>query len=190
MYLASCLSIDMSLQRHPPEGSVPAAVLSRSGYLARKEFCSNRALGGTLQTPWPTNTDISHVGGCQDYGPLLGPLNTRGRIILRTQKRVMCSTSAGSSHSRARCCGCSSESPSPLRAPSQPLAACVSASNFSVFWPLFSSTVTASAVSFNNRLELCGVFPLRHIPHRPNLRKLNLSCHYRDISQTMMKNSY
>ena len=27
-----------------------------------------------------------HMGGCQNYGPLLGPLNTRCRIILRTQK--------------------------------------------------------------------------------------------------------
>ena len=28
-----------------------------------------------------------HLGGCQNYGPLLGPLNTRCRIILRTQKK-------------------------------------------------------------------------------------------------------
>ena len=26
------------------------------------------------------------MGGCQNYGPLLGPLNTRCRIILRTQQ--------------------------------------------------------------------------------------------------------
>ena len=26
------------------------------------------------------------MGGCQNYGPLLGPLNTRCRIVLRTQK--------------------------------------------------------------------------------------------------------
>ena len=26
------------------------------------------------------------MGGCQNYGPLLGPLNTRGRILPRTQK--------------------------------------------------------------------------------------------------------
>ena len=26
------------------------------------------------------------MGGCQNYGPLLGPVNTRCRIILRTQK--------------------------------------------------------------------------------------------------------
>ena len=26
------------------------------------------------------------MGGCQNYGPLLGPLNTRCRILLRTQK--------------------------------------------------------------------------------------------------------
>ena len=27
-----------------------------------------------------------HMGGCQNYGPLLGPLNTRCRSVLRTQK--------------------------------------------------------------------------------------------------------
>ena len=27
-----------------------------------------------------------HMGGCQNYGPLLGPLNTRCRMILRTLK--------------------------------------------------------------------------------------------------------
>ena len=27
-----------------------------------------------------------HMGGCQNYGPLLDPLNTRCRIILGTQK--------------------------------------------------------------------------------------------------------
>ena len=26
------------------------------------------------------------MGGCQNYGPILSPLNTRCRIILRTQK--------------------------------------------------------------------------------------------------------
>ena len=29
---------------------------------------------------------LLHVGGCQNYGPLLGPLNTRCHIILRTPK--------------------------------------------------------------------------------------------------------
>ena len=29
------------------------------------------------------------MGGCENYGPLLDPLNTRCRIILRTQKRTM-----------------------------------------------------------------------------------------------------
>ena len=27
-----------------------------------------------------------HLGGCQNHGPLLGPLNTRCRVMLRTQK--------------------------------------------------------------------------------------------------------
>ena len=27
-----------------------------------------------------------HVGGCQNYGPFLGTLNIRGRIIIGTQK--------------------------------------------------------------------------------------------------------
>ena len=30
-----------------------------------------------------------HMGGCQNYGPRLGPLNTRCRIILRNQKGTM-----------------------------------------------------------------------------------------------------
>ena len=30
-----------------------------------------------------------YIGGCQNYGPLLGPLNTRCRIILRTQTGTM-----------------------------------------------------------------------------------------------------
>ena len=29
------------------------------------------------------------MGGCQNYGSLLGPLNTRCRVILRTQKGTM-----------------------------------------------------------------------------------------------------
>ena len=31
-------------------------------------------------------SDMAYTGGCQNHGPLLGPLNTRCRIILRTQK--------------------------------------------------------------------------------------------------------
>ena len=30
--------------------------------------------------------NVVHMGGCQNHGPLLGPLNTRGRTILRTPK--------------------------------------------------------------------------------------------------------
>ena len=30
-----------------------------------------------------------YMGGCQNYGPLLGPLNTRCHIILETQKGTM-----------------------------------------------------------------------------------------------------
>ena len=29
------------------------------------------------------------MGGCQNYGPLLGSLNTKCRIILKTQKRTI-----------------------------------------------------------------------------------------------------
>ena len=35
-----------------------------------------------------------YMGGCQNYGPLLGPLNTRCRIILRIQKGTRISTSS------------------------------------------------------------------------------------------------
>ena len=31
----------------------------------------------------------ARMGGCHNYGPLLGPLNTRCRIILRTHKRTL-----------------------------------------------------------------------------------------------------
>ena len=33
-----------------------------------------------------TGTRSIYMAGCQNCGPLLGPLNTRCRIILRTQK--------------------------------------------------------------------------------------------------------
>ena len=46
-----------------------------------------------------TKGDMPHsgktdMGGCQNYGPLLGPMNTRCRIILRTQKgtRILTTT--------------------------------------------------------------------------------------------------
>ena len=29
---------------------------------------------------------VAHMGGCQNYGPFLGTLNIRGRIIIGTQK--------------------------------------------------------------------------------------------------------
>ena len=32
------------------------------------------------------NDELQYMGGCQNYGPLLGPLNTRCRSILRTQR--------------------------------------------------------------------------------------------------------
>ena len=34
------------------------------------------------EVAWPS----MYMGGCQNYGPFLGPLNTRCRIKLRTQK--------------------------------------------------------------------------------------------------------
>ena len=34
-------------------------------------------------------TFSNNMGGCQNYGPLLGPLNTRRRIILRNHKRTI-----------------------------------------------------------------------------------------------------
>ena len=33
-----------------------------------------------------TESLTTHMDGCENYGPLLGPLNARCRIILRTQK--------------------------------------------------------------------------------------------------------
>ena len=37
-------------------------------------------------TDWEEAT-VCHMGGCQNYGPLLGPLTTRRRTILRTPKK-------------------------------------------------------------------------------------------------------
>ena len=46
-----------------------------------------------------------HVGGCQNYGPFLGTLNNRCRIILGTQKRtiILTTTHVGSEDSQS--CG-------------------------------------------------------------------------------------
>ena len=44
---------------------------------------------GEIDTGIDTDVDMdvdSDMGGCQNYGPLSGPLNTRCRTILRTQK--------------------------------------------------------------------------------------------------------
>ena len=47
-----------------------------------------------LQQPWaPTGirgcikVNRGYMGGCQNYGPFLGTLNIRGRIIIGTQKK-------------------------------------------------------------------------------------------------------
>ena len=32
---------------------------------------------------------VPHMGGCQNYGPFLGTLNMRGRIIKGTPKRTI-----------------------------------------------------------------------------------------------------
>ena len=37
-----------------------------------------------IDTLW--NRKKNYMGGCQNYGPILGPRNIRCRIILRTQK--------------------------------------------------------------------------------------------------------
>ena len=36
---------------------------------------------------------VGHLGGCQNYGPFLGTLNIRCRIIIGTQKQTIISTS-------------------------------------------------------------------------------------------------
>ena len=36
------------------------------------------------------------MGGCQNHGPLLGPLNTKCRIVLRNQKETIILTTAHS----------------------------------------------------------------------------------------------
>ena len=42
-----------------------------------------------------------YMGGCQNCGSLLGPLNTRCHIILRTQKGTIISTTTHMSHPKA-----------------------------------------------------------------------------------------
>ena len=39
--------------------------------------------------------DLKHVGSCQNYGPFLGTLNIRCRIIIRTQKGTIILTCCG-----------------------------------------------------------------------------------------------
>ena len=54
------------------------------------------------------------LGGCQNYGPLLGPLNTRCRIILRTQKGTIVLTTTHIQNTNILFVGCwymGSESP-------------------------------------------------------------------------------
>ena len=46
------------------------------------ETVARRAIGFGMLWRFESNS----VGGCQNYGPFLGTLTIRGRIILRTQK--------------------------------------------------------------------------------------------------------
>ena len=49
------------------------------------DYFASPALGGDLKR----TCSWGRVGGCQNYGPLLDPLTTRCRVILRTQKGTM-----------------------------------------------------------------------------------------------------
>ena len=59
------------------------------------QFCQMSVSVGaeTSEPPGSGTRDLielqtdEHVGGCQNYGPVLGTVNIRCRIILRTQKR-------------------------------------------------------------------------------------------------------
>ena len=58
-----------------------------SGAVQRKKpESSNMELRSTSYAEFGT---YCHIGGCQNHGPLLGPLNTRCRITLGTQKETI-----------------------------------------------------------------------------------------------------
>ena len=46
-----------------------------------------------------------HLGGCQNYGPFLGPLKNRCRIIIGTQKGTIILTATHVNHKLHRCRG-------------------------------------------------------------------------------------
>ena len=52
------------------------------------EFVEASAVLSTV-LPDPMRSSGHHMGGCQNYGPLLGTLNNRCRIIIRTQKGTL-----------------------------------------------------------------------------------------------------
>ena len=53
------------------------------------------------RTPRYLHELIYHMGGFQNYGPLLGPLDTRCRIILRPQKGTIILTTTHMPNNRA-----------------------------------------------------------------------------------------
>ena len=45
--------------------------------------------GTSQKSTGSSKTGIIYMGGCQNYGPFLGPLNNRCRTIIGTQKRTI-----------------------------------------------------------------------------------------------------
>ena len=54
---------------------------------------------GIMENRMETTT-MSYMGGCQNYGPLLGTLNIRGRIIIWIQKGTIILTTI---HAAVKC---------------------------------------------------------------------------------------
>ena len=59
------------------QASIALVQLDKTGKPPTTDHCCQTVIG------------ISHMGGCPNHGPFLGPLNTRCRIIIRTQRRII-----------------------------------------------------------------------------------------------------
>ena len=57
---------------------------------------SRRSNHGRLQSPYV----LKNMGGCQNYGPFLGTLNNRCRILIGTQKGTIILTTTQKLHLR------------------------------------------------------------------------------------------
>ena len=78
MTIGACLG---SAQESPPWNLWCSAPHCSSSLLTEGHISRNSRTKLVSNGFW----SIYHMGGCQNYGPLLGPLNTRSHIMQRTQ---------------------------------------------------------------------------------------------------------